>query len=121
MSLSTDEIEQIENSEIALVQRLWKEYKSFIESPYINSYLSALKQLQKWDEEILEKPITINDNEKEKAFDRVLRYLEVRNELLLSLNATRKLMTGEEKDEVDQVVDKKHKGKVLMSKHDNHR
>lgn len=100
MSLSTEEIEQIENSESALVQRLYAEYKVFSESPYVESYLSALHQLKKWDEEMLSSPVGINDNEQEKAFDRVLKYLDLRDKLLQSLDATRMRMTGVQKEKL---------------------
>lgn len=98
--LSTQEIEEIESSESALVQRLYAEYKIFADSPYVESYLSALHQLKKWDEEMLTRPVGINDNEQEKAFERVLKYLDLRDKLLQSLDATRSRMSGIQKEDL---------------------
>ena len=112
--LSTIEIEQIEKSEQSIVQRLYAEYKIFAESPYVDSYLSALNQLNKWNEELRDRPVAINENEKDKAFERALLYLKSRDELLESLDATRNRMSEKQHEEVQAVVNKKHKDKIVL-------
>lgn len=100
--MSPEQLTILLNNKDKLVQELLTEYLSLIESPYYTSYVATLKQIEQWNAEIVKTPINITGNAEEKAYDRVLKYMLVQDELLNKLNNIRLLMKPEEQKEVQQ-------------------
>jgi hypothetical protein len=100
--MTPESLTKLLNNKDKLVQELLDEYLSLIESPYYSSYIAHLKQIESWNAEITKIPIKITGNDEEKAYDRVLKYLLVQDELLNKLNGIRLLMKPAEQKEIQQ-------------------
>lgn len=64
------------------LEKLREELKTLKESPYYVTYVSILRQLNKWAEELKDSPVAMtssNDDDDTRAFDKVDKYMKSLN------------------------------------------
>lgn len=107
---------------LAYVEYLEKELKKYTESPYVKTYLTIYNQLNSFNDQLeIKQPVTViaEDGTKknfhngfidlfaekdDKSFDRTKWYFEKVLELNKNLDELRKLMSAEQKKELDEGI-----------------
>lgn len=76
MALSELELSEIEklSEENPILKKLFLEWKLFVESPYSGMYLSILKAVNDWNDQIKTNPVDLFASKDIKDFERVSKY-----------------------------------------------
>lgn len=88
-------------SVLAYMQFLEDELGKFKNSPYSKTYLTILKQVENFNEQLNKNNIDLFSDKEDKSFDRTKWYFENVLELNRSLLELRKMMSPSEKEAID--------------------
>lgn len=95
------EIEMVADT-IPVVKLIFDEWKTFTDSPYADMYLSVLKQVTSWNQQIKDNEIDLYGSKDLKEFDRVTKYFAGIKDYSDTLDYLRSKMKPEEVKKVDQ-------------------
>jgi len=86
------------------IKQLEEKIAIYEEAPTLRGYLSLRTQLEEWDRELLETPISLKSigDDDMRAFDKVAKYLERRPTWYKDLENLKASLTPKERDESEE-------------------
>lgn len=91
-----------DKSVVLYIEYLETQLNKFTNSPYSNSYLSLLFQIENWNKQLTDKPIDLFKDKEAKEFDRAHKFFTEQKPYFEQLDYLRKLMLPEEQKEIDK-------------------
>jgi len=88
----------------AYVDELEEKLRKYEESPYCNSYLALLYQIEAWNSQLVDTPIDLFGDRENKEFDRAHKFFTEQRPYFEQLDYLRKLMTPETQIELQKKI-----------------
>ncbi len=84
------------------VEHLEKRLETYEKSPYLKTYLTLVRQIENFNEQLTKRNIDLFSDKEDKSFDRTKWYFDNMLNLNKQLDELRKLMTPEERKEAEE-------------------
>jgi len=92
------------SEDLKRIKELEERLSVYERSPYKESYMALLTQINDWNEQLTENPINLFADNTSKEFDRAHKYFTEQKPYFEQLEYLRKLMNPDEIKEVDKAM-----------------